>query len=88
MHHIEHRRELDEKAREGEGELTIEGVKLGEERVEAGLTVLDGVDSTRRVLALSAGGIKVDEGRLVRGDEFPQLGDRLAVDELELCLGE
>ena len=75
MHHIEHRRELDEKAGEGEGELTIEGVKLGEERVEAGLTVLDGVDSTRRVLALSAGGIEVDEGRLVCGDEFPQLGD-------------
>jgi len=33
MHHIEHRGELDEKAREGEGELTIKGVKLGEECV-------------------------------------------------------
>ena len=71
MHHIEHRRELDEKAGEGEGEFTIEGVKLGEKRVEAGLTVLDGVDSTCRVLALSAGGIEVDEGRLVCGDELP-----------------
>jgi len=46
-------------------------VKLGEKRVEAGLTVLDGIDSTRPVLALSAGGIKVDEGRLVHGDELP-----------------
>ena len=33
MHHIEHWGELDEKAGEGEGELTIKGVKLGEERV-------------------------------------------------------